>query len=125
MIVVDEAHTIADGDAGRYRQFIAAQRLANPHVRVVGLTATPFKLVVGVWTKGSNALFAGVAYEAPVLRLIEEGYLCRPVTPRTALTLDTSGVQLRGGEFVAKALAEAVDIAETTGAAVAENGRTL
>lgn len=41
LIVVDEAHLIpTDGD-GMYRQFLAEARVINPHLRVIGLTATP------------------------------------------------------------------------------------
>lgn len=120
VIVVDEAHTIADADAGQYRSFIKAQRLQNPSVRVLGLTATPFKLSSGRLTDGASALFQGIAYEAPVLRLIEEGFLARPVTPRAALQLQTDDVALRGGEFVLKALNDAVDLDAITAQACDE-----
>jgi DNA repair protein RadD len=120
LLVVDEAHTIADQDAGQYRTFIRNQRLQNPNMKVVGLTATPYKLSSGLLHEGPSALFAGIAYEAPVGRLIEQGYLCRPITPRSSLRLSTSGVAVRGGEFVASALAEVVDVDDVTESAVEE-----
>lgn len=119
IVVVDEAQDIPDEQSGMYRKFFKAVRLQNPHCKIVGLTATPFKLSSGRLDQGPNALFAGVAYEAPVLRLIEEGYLCRPVTPRTSLTIDTSNVAVRG-DFVAKDLAAAVDVDAITNAAADE-----
>jgi DNA repair protein RadD len=40
LIIVDEAHLIpTDGD-GMYRQFLAEAKVLNPHLRVIGLTAT-------------------------------------------------------------------------------------
>lgn len=120
LIVVDEAQDIADADEGLYRTFFRNAELQNPHVKVVGLTATPYKLSSGRLDQGPRALFAGIAYEAPVARLIEEGYLCRPITPRTATQIDLSTVAVRGGEFVAKDLAQVVDVDATTEAACDE-----
>lgn len=120
LIIVDEAHTIADADSGQYRSFLTAQRQQNPHVKMVGLTATPYKLSSGALHEGPNALFGGIAYEAPIVQLIAEGYLTRPITPRTSLAIDTTHVTTRGGEFVQQALAQAVDVEATTQQAVEE-----
>lgn len=120
LILIDECHTIADGATGLYRTFIDAQRKQNPAVVLGGFTATPYKLSSGSLVGQSNSLFATIAYEAPIVRLIEEGFLCRPITPRTTLTLDVSNVAMRGGEYVAAALAEAVDVQALTNAACDE-----
>lgn len=114
LILVDEAHTIADADSGQYRQFLTAQRQQNPAVVVIGLTATPYKLSSGLLTEGPTALFSAVAYEAPILKLIEEGFLTRPITPRATTHIDTSAITLRGGEFMPKALSDAVDVDHIT-----------
>lgn len=120
LILVDEAHTIADADSGQYRTFLEAQRKQNPSVVVIGLTATPYKLSSGLLYGQPTSLFAGLAYEAPVLRLIEEGYLTRPITPKASLHINTDGIALRGGEFVPKALTDAVDVDAVTNAACDE-----
>lgn len=119
IVICDEAQEIADHDAGLYRQYFKAVRQQNPNAKIVGLTATPYKLSSGRLDEGPNALFAGVAYEAPVLDLIQNGYLCRPVTPRSRLQLDTANVPTRG-DFVLKALADAVDVSAITDAAADE-----
>ena len=119
IVICDEAQEIADQEAGLYRQYFKAVRQQNPHVKIVGLTATPYKLSSGRLDEGAHALFSGVAYEAPIVQLIEQGYLCRPVTPRTATRLDTSNVDVRG-DFVLKQLADAVDVDAVTNAAADE-----
>ena len=42
LVVIDEAHMVPAEDDGMYRQFIADAR-RNPQVRIVGLTATPYR----------------------------------------------------------------------------------
>lgn len=120
LLLCDECHQISDGDAGMYRKFFAAQKQQNPNVKIVGLTATPYKLSSGSLVGGANALFSRICYSADIVRLIEEGYLTKPVSPKTRYSLDTSGVRMAGGEFVAKALADAVDIEAVTEQAVDE-----
>ena len=47
LIICDECHLLPlDGD-GMYRQFLAEAKAVNPQVRVIGLTATPFRLDSG------------------------------------------------------------------------------
>jgi len=40
----DEAHLIPPDGEGMYRQFLADMQTINPLVRVIGLTATPFRM---------------------------------------------------------------------------------
>jgi DNA repair protein RadD len=60
-----------------YRKFITAARLQNPHVRFIGLTATPYRFGHGLLHRGKGALFTEIAYDAKVKDLIADGYLCR------------------------------------------------
>ena len=87
LIIIDEAHLINTRDEGIYRQFIADLLLIYPDAKIVGLTATPFRLGVGPIT-GPDKLFRRIAYEAPVGRLIDEGYLCKLTTTATS-SIDT------------------------------------
>lgn len=100
LIIVDEAHLIpADGD-GMYRQFLADAKTINPQVRVIGLTATPFRLDSGSICSADHFLNA-VCYEIGIKQLIRDGYLCPLVSKASATKADISGLHLRGGEFVA------------------------
>jgi DNA repair protein RadD len=74
--------------------------LQNPHVRFIGLTATPYRLGHGLLHRGKGALFTDIAYDAKVGDLIKDGYLCGLISKATLTQLDTAGVATRGGEFV-------------------------
>lgn len=99
VIAIDEAHRIpADGE-GMYRTFLDDARRINSNVRLVGLTATPFRLTTGT-IYGEGQLFERVCYEAYIRKLIVDGWLS-PIRSKTTVgKTDTSGVSLRGGEFV-------------------------
>lgn len=108
LVVVDEAHLIpADGD-GMYRQFLAEAKAINPHLRVIGLTATPFRLDSGSICSPDNFLNA-VCYEIGIKELIRDGYLCPLVSKASATKADTTGLHVRGGEFVADEVESLMD----------------
>jgi DNA repair protein RadD len=92
----------------------------NPHLKVIGLTATPWRMNDGLITEGEAALFSSIAYEVEIKTLLDGGYICPPICKTMDTQIDTSGVAVRGGEFVAGALEKAADKAEITKAAVAE-----
>lgn len=100
LVLIDEVHLVAHDGEGMYRRFLDALRGINPHLRMVGLTATPYRLDSGPLCR-PDGLFQKICYSAPVRQLIDEGYLCRLTTRPSDLAVDTSGLHLRGGEFVA------------------------
>lgn len=120
LILIDEAHLVPTDDDTMYRKFISAAKLQNPHVRFAGLTATPYRLGHGLLHRGKGALFTDIAYDASVKSLIADGFLCGLISKATLTQLDTTGVATRGGEFVPGALEMAVDVEDTTAAAVDE-----
>lgn len=123
LVLIDEAHLVSPTDTTMYRTFIEALRKVNPHVKVVGLTATPWRLGQGHIT-GEGSLFTDVCFDitgmAPFNRLIAEGYLCPLVPKATTATLDLDGVHMRGGEYIASELQDAVDKSHITRAALHE-----
>jgi DNA repair protein RadD len=104
MVLVDEAHLIPSRSDGMYRQFLADLRTINPHLKIIGFTATPFRLDSGMLAAGEDAMFDAVAHETNVRDLIEQGYLARPVSPNTHWQIDTSYVGTRAGDFIASQL---------------------
>jgi len=120
LIIVDEVDLIPHGDEGMYRKLLADLLQINPYLKVVGLTATPWRMNDGLITEGEGALFNHIAYEVPIQTLINDGYICPPICKTMDTQIDTTGVAVRGGEYVAGALEKAADKAEITKAAVAE-----
>ncbi|MCI0333658.1 MAG: DEAD/DEAH box helicase [Planctomycetes bacterium] len=119
LIVVDEAHLIpADGD-GMYRQFLADAKAINPHLRVIGLTATPFRLDSGSICSSDHFLNA-VSYAIGIKELIRDGYLCPLVSKASATKADTTGLHVRGGEFIADEVESLMDVDNLVESACAE-----
>jgi DNA repair protein RadD len=120
VIIIDECHLISHNDATTYRRFIDACLVINPKLVVIGLTGTPFRADSGRLDEGADKLFDGVCYEIPMRWMIEQGYWCRPVTPRLATRMSVEGVAVSRGDYVASQLEKAVDVDATTQACVRE-----
>lgn len=124
LVLIDEAHLVSPSDATMYRTFIAELRKANPYLKVIGFTATPWRLGFGHIAQGEDSLFTDVCFDLTTVEafnwLLDQGYLC-PLVPRaTDAELSVDGVHMRGGEFVASELQAAVDKDDVTRVAVAE-----
>lgn len=99
LIIIDEAHMIPPDGDGMYRTFLEEARKVNPIVRVIGLTATPFRMKSGMICAQENPLNY-VCYEIGVRELIVQGYLCPLIAKGSRDQVDTSGLHVRAGEFV-------------------------
>ncbi|MBN2129329.1 MAG: DEAD/DEAH box helicase family protein, partial [Sedimentisphaerales bacterium] len=100
LILLDECHMLPPDGEGRYRTFLADAQLVNPRVRLIGLTATPFRMTTGMIC-GPEHLLQHICYEIGVRELIAQGYLCPLKTKAGWRKVDTSSLHLRGGEFIA------------------------
>lgn len=108
LVMVDEAHLIPlDGD-GMYRQFLADAKVVNPNLRVIGFTATPFRLKSGSICTPDGFL-NHICYEVGVRELIRDGFLCPLVTKAGRSKADTTDLHVRGGEFVADEVESLMD----------------
>lgn len=120
LLIVDEAHLIPRSAATMYGQFIDDLRATTPDMRIVGLTATPYRLDTGRLDDGAGALFDDVVYEAGVIDLIEAGYLSPLISKATAAQIDTSSVHVRAGDYVSSELEAAAMKGDLVSRAVAE-----
>jgi DNA repair protein RadD len=108
LIIVDEAHTIAPDGEGRYRSFLTDMQELNPHLRLIGLTATPYRMTSGMIC-GPDNLLNDICYEVGVRELIVQGFLCPLKSKVGKQKADTSGLHLRGGEFIASEVETLMD----------------
>lgn len=123
LLLVDEAHLISPKANTTYQQVITEFRDINPQLKVIGFTATNFRLGFGLLTD-EGGVFTDTCYDLTTIeafnRLIAEGYLA-PLYPRKMREeLDVSNVGLSNGEFAAGELQEAVDKEAITHAALKE-----
>tara|TARA_R110000737_G_scaffold79813_2_gene111747 strand:+ start:2237 stop:3850 length:1614 start_codon:yes stop_codon:yes gene_type:complete len=118
VLLIDEAHRIPVKGEGKYRKFIDAMKARSAGLRVVGLTATPYRMGTGAICHEDHIL-NHVAYEAQVGELITSGFLSDIKTVEGEHSaLDLSGVKKVAGEFNLKDLAFCVDKQEVVEQAV-------
>ena len=119
LIIIDEAHLVSHKDEGIYRKMLSSLTVINPALRVIGFTATPWRMGHGLITDGS-ALFDGIIEVATIAQLQRDGYLAMLRSKATTKKLSTEGVHLRGGEYIESELQAAVDVQEASEAVVDE-----
>ncbi len=119
LVIIDEVHLLPPDGEGMYRTFLADARKVNPNLRVIGLTATPFRMKSGMICAPENVL-NHVCYEIGVKDLIIQGYLCPLISKASRHTLDTSSLHVRAGEFVAGEAEELMDTDELVESACRE-----
>lgn len=120
VILVDECHLIPKNSNTMYGKFLAAMREVNPDLKLVGLTATPFRLDSGRLDEGEDRMFDRVVYTYGIGDGVRDGYLAPLSSKHTAMSLDVKGVGRLGGDFKQGALQAAVDKMDVTRAAVDE-----
>lgn len=109
LILVDECHLIGHDAEGGYRELIADLTVLNPFLRVIGLTATPFRLGHGYIHEGDNVIFTHLIEPVLIEDLINDGYLAPLRSKPTSVKLLTDGVKKRGGDYIESELQKAVD----------------
>lgn len=123
LIIVDECHLVSPTEITMYQAFFNFLREVNPHLKIIGFTATPWRLGHGRITD-EGGIFTDTCFDITGLqsfnRLIAEGYIAPLIPKKTMTQLDTDGVHIRGGEFIAGELQQAVDKEHITRAAIME-----
>ena len=108
LILIDEAHLIPPDGDGMYQTLLNAEKELNPNVRLIGFTATPYRLKGGLICKPDN-LLNEICYEVGVRELIMRGYLSKLRSKNGKSRADFSDLHIRGGEFVADEVAEKME----------------
>ena len=108
LVIIDEAHMIPPDGDGMYRRFLNDARKVNPSLRVIGLTATPFRTTSGMIC-GPDNILNHVCYEVGVRELIVQGWLSPLVTKASREDIDTSSLHIRAGEFISEEVEKLMD----------------
>ena len=106
--IIDECHLVSHANVGSYRRLLDDLLAINPALRVIGLTATPYRLGHGLITD-APALFDDLIEPTDVRELIKAGHLAPLKSKHTELTYDTAGIHKRGGDFIESELSERVN----------------
>jgi DNA repair protein RadD len=103
IIIIDEAHRIPPiNEKSMYQKFIKDMREYNREVRIIGCTATPYRLghgyIFGTGCKPSNEnLFEKLHYNINIRTLQDQGYLCEYIAKEAVdVRTDLKGVKVSG-----------------------------
>lgn len=119
LCIIDECHLVNHKELGVYRTFLDELLAINPSMRVIGLTATPYRLGHGLITE-KPAIFDDLLEPVSIEELIQKGFLATLRSKVTGTNYDLSGVHKRGGEFIESELQAAVDTDENNASVVRE-----
>ena len=99
LAIVDEVHLVPPDGEGRYRTFLQAALRQNPKLRLVGVTATPYRTGSGEICRPEN-LFNEVCYEAHIRDLIDNGWISKITAKVGVANANLDNLHIRAGEFV-------------------------
>ncbi len=108
-VLIDEVHRVSHRSESMYRTFLDDAEVHNPNLKVIGLSATCYRMGSGYLHLGKHALFDSIAYEQDLEELITEGFLSPLVAKHMHSELDTRGIHTRAGEFDQKELEKLVE----------------
>lgn len=116
LVIIDECHRVSGDETSQYQRIIELLRQQNDALKVLGLTATPYRLAMG-WiyryhyrgfVRGSGEdqakPFQHCIYELPLSYMINRGYLTKPELVNAAVAqYDFSALARdRFGEYAEK-----------------------
>lgn len=120
IVIVDECHLVSKTDDTMYQHFLRQLQKICPTVKIIGLSATPYRLDSGPLTKGDNRIFTDIAYHITIKDLIDQGYLSPLTTAPTRSKANVANVKKRGGEYITGDLEKVMNQEAITDAALKE-----
>lgn len=122
ILIVDECHAIGADNRSMYHKLIAALRKLNPKLVIIGLTATPYRMGMGMLTDGD--IFTDICIDMTTPEWIEwfvqQGYLVPLVAKKTQNFIDTSDVKIVAGDYQQSGLSNAAMRGDMTEKAITE-----
>jgi len=119
-VAVHNCHLISQNKETMYRKFLSQAKISNSRVKVVGLTATPYRLQSGIIFGHKEKTFDNCCYAIGVRDLIDEGFLSPLVTMGTSDSPDLKNVRIRAGEYFSKDLDAILENADLVQSSVKE-----
>ena len=87
LVIIDECHRVGEEEDSQYHQLIGHLKSHNPALKILGLTATPYRLGLGyiynyhyrgMVRTTEPRFFADCIFELPLRQMIKQGYLTPP-----------------------------------------------
>lgn len=122
LVIIDECHLVSDSESAGYRKFLDELLRYNPRLKVIGLSATPYRRGLGMLTDGG--LFTDVCFDLTsgeaFYWMVQQGYLAPLVPKKPKTEIDLDGIHIRAGEFISEEVVEAMRQQEVVSRALAE-----
>lgn len=125
IVFIDEADLVSPKDDALYHKLLKTLKQPNPHLRVVGFTASPYRMGTGCLTNLDlwDDICIDLTRTEKFNWFIEHGFLSPLVNKRGAKEIDITNIAMKGGEFDEKELQAAADTEELNKAVVEESIR--
>jgi len=98
LVIVDECHLFPPSTNSMYRKFTERIFKKNPRCKVLGLTATPYRLDSGSLLDFDSP-FTDIAYDICIRELIEQGFLSPLISRVSESIVDLSSVKKSGYDY--------------------------
>lgn len=110
LVFIDEAHRVPLHESGTYRRLLRDLETVNPDLRVIGLTATPYRYIPATrdlsggylpLTEGDDRLFTDVVFDLSerLPWLINQGYLSPLWALPGTCQVDLEGIKIDRGDY--------------------------
>lgn len=122
VVFVDEADLVSSKEDAMYHKLFNDLYSLNPNMRIVGFTASPYRLGVGCLTNMDlwDEICIDLTKTDKFNWFIEHGFLAPLVNKKGATEIDITNISMRGGEFDEKEMQVAADTEELNRAVVKE-----
>jgi DNA repair protein RadD len=111
LLVIDEAHLVSPENETMYRRLIDALLKRNPKMKVIGLSATCYRMGLGSLTEGG--IFTDICFDMTGMEafnwLVQQGHLAPLHAIRANYRYDVGNVPIVNGDYVKSALQEAAN----------------
>lgn len=101
-LLIDETHKLINRDDSHYGKLLNLLKLKNEKLKVLGLTATPFRATGYIY--GEGEFFSEIDYEKDFQWMIDNKYLVAPKMKKPHHQFDTKGIKIVAGDFDSAAL---------------------
>jgi DNA repair protein RadD len=102
LLIIDECHYLNPDPDTSYQKIIKSLLRINPDMRIIGLTATPYRADQGMLHQDcikGKAIFTKMAYETNIPDLIKQGYLSHVESISGEVEADMTDVKLKGQDY--------------------------
>lgn len=102
LLLIDEAHLLNMEEGRQYHKVISALLKINPYLKVIGFTATPYRMKMGMLT--DDGLFTDICFDITTHywfnRLVQEGYMSPLIGKLTNTKIEgLNNLSIVGGDY--------------------------